>query len=235
MTTETTALTVLAEQNYALAQYSAEELKDVVTSNFQDEDLTPNDLDRVKMPSGGGKTCLIPTPDGEEEATKTIEGVIVAYRKGRVYWEESFEGSGGGNPPDCFSEDGNYGNGNPGGECKTCALNQFGSDKHERGKACKEMRLLYVLRPNSLLPIVVPLPPTSITPFKQYLQRLTSAAVRYSRVLTEIGLKEAQNKDNIKYSQATFKLLEKLDPTSVDHITAYSESFLKAFERSDNQ
>jgi hypothetical protein len=38
--------------------------------------------------------------------------------------------TGGNSPPDCGSFDGETGIGDPGGECKRCPLNQFGSDEN---------------------------------------------------------------------------------------------------------
>lgn len=227
----TTALAVLNQAGYALAKFSPEQLREAVLANFGGDDLTPNDLDRVRIPAGGGKAWAVPGLEGEEDMAKTVEGVIVMYRPARAYWSQSLDESGGGSPPDCTSPDGKMGAGTPGGVCGTCPMNQFGSEaKSGRGKACKEMRLLFLLRPQSLLPLVMVLPPTSIKPFKKYLQRLTSAAIPYCKVQTAIGLEDAQNRDGIKFSAATFKMINQLDEGSAAHVAAYAESMRKAFE-----
>lgn len=227
---ESTALVVLDKGNYALAKFTPEQLREAISENFADDELTPNDLDRVRVPSGGGTAWAIPTLEGEEDMVKLIDGVIVHYRPARAYWSQSLDESGGGSPPDCTAPDGKHGVGTPGGTCAVCPLNQFGSADGGRGKACKEMRLLFLLRPDSLLPLVMVLPPTSIKPFKKYLQRLTSAAVPYSKVQTTIGLEKTKNKDNIEYAQATFKVVEKLDDASAAHVAAYADSMKAAFE-----
>jgi hypothetical protein len=228
---ESTALVVLDKGGYALAKFTPAELREAIGANFADDELTPNDLDRVRVPSGGGTAWAIPTLEGDEDMVKQIEGVIVHYRPARAYWSQSLDESGGGSPPDCSAPDGKHGVGEPGGACAACPLNQFGSASDGgRGKACKEMRLLFILKPDSLLPLVLVLPPTSIKPFKKYLQRLTSAAVPYSKVQSTIGLEKTKNKDNIEFAQATFKVVEKLDPASADHVAAYAESMRAAFE-----
>jgi hypothetical protein len=226
----TTAMTVLSKSGYALAKYDAAQLVETVRENFGGDDLTPNDLDRVKMPSGGGIAWEVPGLDGELSPVKELTGVIVLYRPARAYWAQSLEESGGGSPPDCSAADGKRGEGQPGGVCADCPLNVFGSSEKGRGKACKEMRLLFIVRPESLLPLVVPLPPTSIKPFKQYLQRLTSAALPYPRVQTKITLTKEKNADNIEFAQASFKMVDKLDDASAAHIKAYAESMRAAFE-----
>ena len=227
-----TGLTVLKSNGYALAQFTAKQLIETIKENFGDEELTPNDLDRVRIPSGGGTAWSIPALDGSEEMAKTICGVIVYYRPVRAFWELSYDEGGGGCPPDCSSKDGKIGIGTPGGTCGTCALNKFGSDGG-RGKACKEMRLLFVLTPESLLPLMVVLPPTSIQPMKQFMTRLTARMIRYNKVQVEIGLKEALNKDNIKFTHATFTVKTVLDDESAAHISAYSQSMRSAFEAID--
>jgi hypothetical protein len=185
------------------------------------------------MPSGGGIAFEVPQLDGEIEPVKTLRGIIVAHRIGRAYWKDSLDDSGGGTPPDCASRDGKHGVGEPGGLCANCPLNQFGSDKRERGKACKEMKLIFLLKPDSLLPIVVVLPPTSLQPFKKYLMRLTMSATPYSKVETEISLEKDSNADGIDFAKAKFRAAQKLDEASATFVTDYARSMQAAFESVD--
>ena len=55
----------------------------------------------------------------------------------------AFGALGGSNPPDCGSFDGITGTGTPGGICKNCPFNQFGSGEG-KSKACKNRRMLYL-------------------------------------------------------------------------------------------
>ena len=51
-------------------------------------------------------------------------------------------------------------------------MNRFGSAPDgSKGKACKNMRVLYLLRSGEYMPLQVNLPPTSIKPFKEFLNR----------------------------------------------------------------
>jgi hypothetical protein len=228
---------VLEGMEFILANMSPDRIMESIAENFEDEELGPNDLDRVRVPSGGQLLWLVPDLEEGEIALKTIEGVMVMYRTTRAYWESTMEDSGGGSPPDCSSQEGKIGIGNPGGNCNKCPLNQFGTGRGERGKACKEMRLIFVLRPQNLLPLVMVLPPTSIQPFKKYLQRLANNGIGYKKVVTTVGLKESQNKDNIKFAQASFGVADDkggkklfLDDASAAHIAEYAASLRKAFE-----
>ena len=223
-------LVALTEGQYALTEFTPEELREAVMMNFEGEELTPNDLDRVRIPAGGGIAWEVPTAEGEIDTAKKLRGIIVHHRTARAYWSQSLEDSGGGSPPDCASRDGKMGIGEPGGICAKCPLNQFGSDERERGKACKEMKLIFLLKPDSLLPIVVVLPPTSLQPFKKYLMRLTSSATPYSRVETEIALEKDQNTDGVAFAKAKFAAVQKLDKASSDFVASYVGSMRGAFE-----
>jgi hypothetical protein len=144
--------------------------------------------------------------------------VIVLARDARAYWQKSLDEGGGNQPPDCHSNDGVCGIGTPGGSCvptqidKGCPLAQFGSDTKlvngaavaGRGQACKAIRQLFLLRGDSLLPVVLALPPTSLKAAKQYMLRLAGQGVPYWAAVTKIGLESAQNAGGIKYSKATF-------------------------------
>lgn len=224
------SMVALVQGNYALTEFTPGELQEAVAMNFEGEELRPTDLDRIRIPAGGGTTWEVPTAEGETEPAKVLRGIIVHHKTARAYWESSLEESGGGSPPDCSSADGKMGNGTPGIACASCPMNKFGSDSRERGKACKEMKLLFLLKPDSLLPIVVVLPPTSLVPFKKYLMRLTSAAVPYSRVETEIKLEKDQNADGIDFAKASFKATQRLDPESAEFVATYAKSMRGAFE-----
>jgi hypothetical protein len=193
-----TALKVLnAESDLDLVQAA-------IAENVGVGGITEFDFDRIKIPSGGGQSFSVATLEGEE-MEKTVLGVIILARDARAYWQRSLDEGGGNQPPDCHSNDGVVGIGEPGGECMQCPLAQFGSDtKTHRGQACKAIRQLFLLRGDSLLPMVLALPPTSLKAAKQYMMRLAGQAIPYWAVATKIGLEPAQNAGGIKYSKATF-------------------------------
>ena len=199
------------------AQGAIEALK----SNLEGENLSPMDLDRVGVPAGGGVSWCIPTLDGDEN-TPEIVGVIVAVQNCRAMWQGDF--TGGGDPPDCSSDDAVTGVGDPGGNCKLCPLAQFGSDSRGKGQACKSIKRIFLLRPASMLPLVVTLPPTSIRPATRYLLRLAGAGLKYQAAVTRIILEKTKNSEGIAYSVATFALAGKLDPGQTQAMENYAQA-----------
>lgn len=97
-----------------------------------------------------------------------IIGVMLCKQDVRALWEK------GSNIPLCSSFDCVTGVDSEGMQrpCAGCPYDEWGSasdDKEERrGKACKEMRRVYVVEKNSTVPIIVTLPPTSIKAWDEY-------------------------------------------------------------------
>lgn len=140
--------------------------------DFTSEDLADDmeglrlSFTRIKIPGGGHLQFEIPSgnPDVPDYAPY-LEGVILYSHNSNAYWPEGSEYDDD-QPPLCQSFDGKVGYGEPGGTCADCVLNQFGSDGNNKGKACKNMRMLYLLRSGEYMPIQIALPPTSLTPYK---------------------------------------------------------------------
>lgn len=178
-----------------------------------DEDMDGLQLrfPRVKIPSGGALQFELPTGDPTNpDYSKTLEGVILFNHSSYAYWPEGDEYDDD-TAPLCSSADGKTGIGEPGGLCVQCALNRFGSGPKGRGKACKNMRVLYLLRSGEVMPLQVTLPPTSLSPFSEFM----SHAFRFRKRSTtgsvvQIGLKRANNGEQ-DYSVATFRLLYDLE------------------------
>ncbi|WP_026486825.1 hypothetical protein [Caldanaerobius polysaccharolyticus] len=196
----------------------------------EEMDGLPTSFDRVKIPTGGGLTFEIPGDDpNNPDIAKEIVGVIVDHHPINAYWKEKFEGQN--NPPDCSSLDGKRGIGVPGGNCKNCPYNQFGSAADGKGKACKNMHRVYILRSGEAFPLLLTLPPTSIKPFADYLaKRIITKGLRSYGVITKITLKKATNNSGIVYSQAQFQLESILDQNLVEQLKAYSQG-IKATTR----
>jgi len=227
---ESTALTVLQDRDYTLAKFTAEKFTEALSMNFGTEKLKPSDLDKIKIPASSGPAMwAVPSVDGET-VTKEVEGVIVLHRNARAYWEKSIDETGGGDPPDCSSADGETGVGSIGGTCEVCPMNQFETDHNKRGKACKEMKLLFLVTKDSLLPFVMVLPPTSLGSYKKYLMRLTSGAVPYHTVVSRFALTEKSSKAGQKYYQVVCEMAERLDEQSIAHIKKLIEPLQSAFE-----
>ena len=129
-------------------------------------------------------------------------------------------------PPLCSSVDGKQGYGEPGGTCATCTLSQFGSASNGRGKACKNMRVLYLLRSGEFMPLAINLSPTSISPFREFLNQgfVFRNRATYGS-LVEIGLKRQTNPEGKDYSVATFKRLGDFHGDQLAAVRKYALSF----------
>ena len=180
-------------------QTQATDVLAAVRDNIGNDRITDRDLDRITVPLGGGANWTVPTLEGEDTA-KTLEGIIVHWTSPRAYWATGME-VGGNTPPDCSSPNGEIGYGDPGGDCYTCPLNQWGSADGGSGKACKEKRMLFLLRATDLLPIVIQAPSTSIQPVKKYLLRLASQGMSYWSVMTSLSLEKGTNGAGIAFSR----------------------------------
>jgi len=226
-------------ETFAIAA-NADALATVMRENLGKGGVSPFDLDRVKIPTGGGRTWSLPTLEGEADV-REIEGVIVAWSEPRAYWETAF--GGGGVPPDCSSADGETGQGmygigsdlHPHGDCDTCPMSQWGSKLNEkgeetRGQACRQMRLLLVLQPEALLPLAMFLPPTSIKPVHTYFMRLAAQGLPYYGVMTGLSLVHAQSGDGITYSQVVPRMAGKLSLPDRETVHAYGASLQSALD-----
>lgn len=180
---------------------------------------------RVKIPSGGGLAFEVPGDDPENPDTeKEIVGVIVDHHPVNAYWADKY--AGGNNPPDCSSMDGKVGVNSDGNRrpCNSCPNNEWGSDDEGRGKACKNMHRVYILREGEMLPLLLTLPPTSLKNLSDYLGlRVVSKGLRSYGVVTKVSLKKAQNAGGINYSQAVFALAGKLAPAQAAAMAEYSK------------
>lgn len=165
----TTAMTTNEPLDFVLpemgdADFSSEELA-------EDTDGLTMSFPRIKIPAGGVLQFEIPNGDPQHpDYRPTLTGVILYNHASCAYWPEGDEYNDD-VPPLCSSVDGKQGYGEPGGTCATCTLSQFGSASNGRGKACKNMRVLYLLRSGEFMPLAINLSPTSISPFREFLNQ----------------------------------------------------------------
>ena len=221
-------ITAGADSQYLALRMDQKDLVEMIRETVGADGLSPQDLDRVKVPSGGGQAWEVPTIDGDSDATKYINGVVLEVATRRAYWPEKYSGAN--DPPECFSNDGFIGVGEPGGTCAECPLNEFhtADDGDGPGKACKETRQLFVLTEDSIIPMLVTVPPASIQSVKQYRIRLLRGQQRITDVVTSIGLKKANSKSGIEYSQVTLARAQTLDPDAASRMRAYAASIQPA-------
>ena len=217
--------------NEALAERTAFIIPKVSDSKFSSAELA-DDMDglqlsfqRAKIPGGGVLQFELPGEDPENpDYVQTLEGVILFNHSANSYWPAGSEYDDN-TPPQCQSVDGKVGYGDPGGICEACDYNKFGSDPNGGGKACKNMRVLYLLRSGEMMPIQLSLPPTSIRPYTTFVN--SAFLLRGRRVcsgLVQIGLRKGAS-NGFTYSVATFKKLRDFEGEELAQVCAYADSF----------
>jgi len=225
-------MVVYDEGKFAVSTMGQDDLKAMIRENTGGGELTRFDLPNVKVPGSGGTMWAVPTLEGDEENLKEISGIIVSMQTNRAYWAMGFDESGGGTPPDCSSIDGFTGKGvivtgdEPGThDCGTCPHNQFGTAAKGGGKACKEMRVMYMLRPGDLLPMCIGAPPGSLKNMKNYGLALASKAKLMRHVVTGLSLEKKNNKQGIAFAAIKARVLRELTDEEAKGVDRYADVF----------
>lgn len=214
------AVAVIGFNEYAVIKAGgAGAVTELIAENMGGESIEMNDLNRVKVPAGGGTIWTLPSIDGELDV-KEIDGIIIYQELKRAYWQEEYDGSN--DPPDCYSDNCLNGLGSPGGDCITCPLAQFGSGKNGKSQACGMRRIMFILTADSLLPLVLSLPAGSLKTSKGYMLALTGAQKKINGVITRFTLEKDKNSDNIVFSKVNFAKID--DVSDVVQIEAYCKS-----------
>lgn len=181
-------------------------------------------FDRIKIPAGGGLAYEVPSDNPDNpDMVKEFKAVILYHHPVHAYYKEKY--TGGNTPPDCASNDGQTGLEMETGEvknCSECPFNKFGSGE-SGGKACKQKRRLYILRPDEALPVILSIPTCSLNDFSKYITRLLSRGNRSNSVVTKFSLKKAQNVGGISYSQVVLAVDRKLTPEEAAIVENLSE------------
>lgn len=220
---------IIPVTQYAIAQ---PESSDVIAAMQQalapGETLSFTSLRQLRVPAGGGQTWEF--EDGQ--AVRTFDGVLLLRQPVRAYWHDPFSGEGA--PPDCASNDGITGTGDPGGECSICPKNAWGSAADEtgqerKGKACRQIARLFVITPDTFLPLLLPAPPSSYKRVLTYVLRLADRGLRYHHVVTRFGLEKAES-SGFKYSAVKLEqvgLLSEGERAAMDRHRARMEPALR--------
>ncbi len=214
-----------------LAQYEPFVLPAPMDTSFDPGDMA-EDLEglelsfpRVKIPGGGVPQFKMPGEDPDHpNYVGEIEGVILYNHSANAYWPEGSEYDDN-TPPQCQSMDAKQGYGDPGLLCAACGYNEFGSSSKGKGKLCKNMRMLYILRSGDFLPLQLALPPTSIRPYKNFVSG--NFALRRRPIygsLVKITLKPASS-NGFDYSVAVFQKVRDFEGEELAAVQAYAEGF----------
>ena len=159
-----------------------------------------------------------------DEAEKELTGIILDYTTPRAYWDtpDPVEGT----PPVCLSTNSIISH--DGKACAHCVYNDFGSKDGETGaKACRESILLFLLRPNNIIPLLVRVPVTSKPRYLKYATRLLSTLTPISSVVTKITLEKATSKGGKPYALFNFEAVGKLSPEEAAQAKAFGQQFME--------
>jgi hypothetical protein len=231
-------LTVVKPQDYAIT-ISSEQVTKALRENLGGRPIGKFDLERVKVPSQGSTFFAVNTLEGEQ-SVKELKGIILNWSEKRMYWKDKIGTTGAGAPPDCASEDGDAGVGEPGGACAKCKYAQFGSAVKDngdfgKGQACKLVRYLLIVKKEDMIPFVLCVPPSSLGHLRKMFLRLSSKGMPYYQVEVAFTLEKAQSGDGITYSTIMPRVSGVLDKDTITAIEKYREQVRGAFENVDVQ
>ena len=212
--------TMVTSANYLALKNNALE---IIQQNLKNQPLSFSLFDVVKSPSGGSTVFSVPGLSGDE-AAKELTGIILDYNMPRAYWNspDPVEGT----PPDCSSPDSIISH--SGKVCATCPFNDFGSRNGDsNAKACKESVVLFLLRPDNIMPLAVRIPVSSKARFQRYLTRLVGNMISLSSVVTKITLEKTTNRTGQPYSLYNFEVASELSREEADSAKAFAKSFME--------
>ena len=203
-----------------------------VSENIGGGTISPSQLDRVKVPSGGGMAWEVPTLDGKGDVVKELDVIIVAARDVRSYYSEKYDG--GNTPPDCYSLDCKTGVGEPGGDCSLCPFSQWGSAVDDKGnatdgQACSQRKMMLCIQKDSTLPFLINVPPSSLKTVGTYFLRLAGGGLPYWGVVTKLALQKAQSQSGITFSRIAPEYVRTLTADEVPGIRRYRANLLPMF------
>jgi hypothetical protein len=220
-----------------VALQQVEKVVDVIKANFGETGISIWDLERIKIPAGGGLSWQILSPTGEQSEEKVISALMPAKRSERNFWKEKF-GSGASKPPDCYSSScvtgyGDNGSGEIGEhDCLTCPNNQWGSDDKGEGKACRQSIVTFLLpkgRETHVFPTILTVTPGSLKAAKGYFTELSSKCLYFYQVVHKITLEKAQNKQGIPFARMKWQIESELSKEQMEKLVQYAETASASF------
>lgn len=184
-------------------------------------------FDRISVPAAGGLSFTVLNENNKEVALSDFRGVILHFQPYNIWYQKSYnDREEGEDPVFCFSADKLSGSGCPEGKipegqsCATCPYKQRGSDRNGGdGSDCHDRMAVWIAKENDAMPILVDLPRTSLSNFRNYRNFLTTKIGKpLYGVVTEIGLEKVDGK-KAKYSAVTF--------TRSDNLTTGEKAIMK--------
>lgn len=215
MIPQSTAIEVAAPAGLPVtAQASAEILERMTEVQDNLESMENFKLPRAKMTAAG-----LELVEGDDPLLM-LEGVIVHTKKSNVYYDKPYNANDVG-PPTCFSNDGNVPDKSVEkpvhATCKGCPMAEFKTNLMKSGKACRNLKPMYLLLGNdestSIMPRQLTVTPASLKAANQYLMDLTERGISYRKVQTRVTLFKENPRDT--YFKMKFSIAKKLAPQQI--------------------
>lgn len=207
MAKETKSTEVAKKDEFEFALVTGmEEIDEETKAELEDElddleDAGSIDCRRIKLPSGKSKAFEIESDDeNDPDMEKEVKGVILFTHKMNSRWEGDMSAEN--KIPVCSSWDAKQGVNIDDGtinSCDTCPYNQFAEDGS--GKACKNMRRIYLMRENDSHLYLLTVPPTSLKNIGKKLKKLISTGIPYTKMVVSFKLESAVSKSGIDFAK----------------------------------
>lgn len=218
----------------------------ILAQNFGDEPIGERDLATVKTPTGGSTTFNWEMPDGTTESASEITGILVANTGRGDLWPTR-EPSG--SKPLVTTRDlkTGYKVGDDFGDIDPAMLDkflkedgtydwhamsnskEFGFGSAGRGKRVKESHVLAILRPGTILPVLVKVSGGSLASFARFKRALS--VLPHEAVVT-VSLEKVKNTGGQPYSRLKFALAGTLSPEQGARVfAAYTGPLTEVLER----
>lgn len=164
-------------------------------------------IQRIKVTTDGAETV-----EGEVPVMSFIGNIIHAKRV-NAFYAKGYNPKVKAERPTCASSDGIK----PDKEiqspqhvtCRGCPKAEFGTSVMGAGKACRNLRPLYVVLPETTIPKQLQITPTSLANFSRYMIEIAGRTLNYKKVLTEFTFTPV---DDSPYCTVSFRMAGKLDP-----------------------
>jgi hypothetical protein len=168
-------------------------------------------LPRLKVSAAG----LVP-----HEGADPVEemNVIILYgKKYNSYYKKAYK-PGSKERPDCFSSDGRLPDTSieqpQNGKCDGCKQSAWGTNAMGVGKACRNLRRLFVLtEDDNIMPMLLSITPTSLKEFDSYLSKLVMKGLNQGKVRTKI--KARRDSDEATFARLSFEMVEPIKDTAL--------------------
>lgn len=207
-----------------------EEVKDVVNPRTIGPDVNPDELlpevigegefdnnvlmegVEVQLPRINiiHQGMMFEMPDGK--MVQSFRGTIIDMHRTCAYWSTSYDDSGGGDFPECYSMNGvtpdprcEERQGETCIKCQRCYSNTTKADGKPVGTYCKNSKRLHIVIEGSILPYRLIASVKNIRPIDIYASLLTGVSVPYPLVETEFSLVSAKSKGGQQYSELVLK------------------------------